>query len=74
MIRYTRQQELAILAGASGNKDTVWSRMPGVIAQLAGLGVVDTSHRTNTNGTVDTFYLGLSAFGIREARRLRRHK
>jgi len=70
VIRYTRQQELAILAGASGNKVTVWSRMPGVIEQLAGLGVVDTSRRTNANGTVDTF--GLSAFGIREARRLRR--
>jgi hypothetical protein len=67
---YTSEQERAILAGASGSKDQVWNQMPFVIDQLAQLGLIQTQQVTRANGAVDKYHLGLSPFGIQEARRL----
>jgi hypothetical protein len=67
---YTPEQERAILAAASGNKDPVWNQMPWIIDQLSQLGIVKTQRVERANGAVDTYPLGLSTFGIQEARRL----
>ena len=67
---YTPEQVRAILAGASGTKDREWPRMPLVIDQLSRMGIVMTRRVTYANGAVTTLHLGLSPFGLQEARRL----
>ncbi len=66
-MKYTPEQKRAILAGTSANKNAVWNEMPSVVDQLSRMGVVRAHRVPRADGGVDTYFLGLSTYGIRAA-------
>jgi hypothetical protein len=67
IMRYTPEQKRAILAGTSASKGAIWNQMPLVLDQLSRMGIVRVHRVPRADGGVDTYFLGLSDYGIREA-------
>jgi hypothetical protein len=74
MGRYTEAEKLVLIAGMSGGRDSVWSRLPGTVESLGDRGLVEMSRQERADGTTDSIPLGLSDFGTTEARRIQEER
>jgi hypothetical protein len=72
--RYTEEEKLVLIAGMSGGRDSVRSRLPGAVERLGDRGLVEMSRQERADGTIDSIPLGLSDLGIIEARRIQEQR
>ena len=70
--RYTQAEKLVLLAGLTGGRDSVWSRMPGTVESLAHRGLVEMSRRSQDDGVIESIPLRLSPAGVIAARDLKK--
>jgi hypothetical protein len=71
---YTEAEKMVLIAGMSGGRDSVWSRLPGAVEKLGDRGRVEMSRQKRADGTIDSIPLGLSDLGIIEARRIQEER
>jgi hypothetical protein len=67
---YTPAERMVLIAGMTVGRDSVWSSLPSAVERLADRGLVEVSRQERADGTVESIPLGLSDYGIREARSL----